>query len=633
VSPAEAHRAGPASEGNGEAELALHVVATAGHVDHGKSTLIRRLTGIDPDRLEEERRRGLTIELGFAWATLPSGTEIGFVDVPGHERFVRTMLAGVGPVRLVLFVVAADEGWRRQSEEHLAIVDVLGVDGAVIALTKSDLVEPERLASVGEDLRARTRGTALDGASVVPCSATTGSGLDELTSALDVMVANAPPAAQDERPRLHVDRVFTIAGAGTVVTGTLTGGALAAGDEVELLPAGIRARVRGLQTHRRGLKLARPVSRVAVNLAGIDRTRLERGIVLARPGDWRPTSVLEGLVRPVRGLEHPVTARGAFTFHAGAAERGATLRLYDGGPVPAEGGLARIRLSAPLVLDLHDRFVLRESGRGETVAGGIVLDPSPPRRPGAHAAERLARRAETSRSALPELVLAERGAVRTEDLRPLAGADSIEGVDPSAGWWVAPAVRDAVRSALVERLRAAHEANPSAEGASAAESRGWAVEALRTAGAPTAAELADALLDDLVGTGALARSGATLRLPSHRAGVASEDVRRLVVTVAEAEPAPPTIGDLRQSGVPMETIESAVRAGELVRVAPDLVMTPSMVSRALEAARSAGDRGITVSEVRRLLGTTRKYAVPLLEHLDRTGMTRRSGDLRFARGS
>lgn len=634
MNPAKSHRdAGPASGGHGEVDLALHVVATAGHVDHGKSTLIRRLTGIDPDRLEEEKRRGLTIELGFAWGSLPSGTEIGFVDVPGHERFVRTMLAGVGPVRLVLFVVAADEGWRRQSEEHLAIVDVLGVDGAVIALTKSDLVEPERLASVAEDLRTRTKGTALDGAPVVPCSATTGSGLDELAAALDAMIANAPPAAQDERPRLHVDRVFTIAGAGTVVTGTLTGGALAIGDEVELLPGGIHARVRGLQTHRRRLELARPVSRVAVNLAGVDRTRLERGIVLTRPGDWRPTSVLEALVRPVRELEHPLTARGAFTFHAGAAERGATLRLYGAGPVPAEGGLARIRLSAPLVLDVHDRFVLRESGRRETVAGGIVLDPSPPRRPGPGAAERLARREETSRSALPALVLNERGAVRAEDLRPMTGADSLEGVDPSAGWWVAPAVRDAVRSALLERLRAAHDANPTAEGVNAAEVRAWATEALRGAGAPATADLADALLDDLVRSGALARSGATVRLPSHRAGVASEDVERLVATVAEAEPAPPTIGDLRQSGVPIETIESALRAGELVRVAPDLVMTPSMVSRAVEAVRSAGERGITVSEVRRLLGTTRKYAVPLMEHLDRTGMTRRRGDLRFARGT
>ncbi len=623
----------PPSAPGDDQDLPLHVVATAGHVDHGKSSLIHRLTGIDPDRLEEEKRRGLTIELGYAWCRLPSGREIGFVDVPGHERFVRTMLAGVGPVRLVLFVVAADEGWRRQSEEHLAIVDVLGVDGAVVALTKSDLVGPERLAEVEAEVRDRIRGTALDGVSVVACSSTTGAGVAELAGALDRAVAAAPPVAASGRARHFVDRVFTIAGAGTVVTGTLAGGALAVGDEVEALPSGSRARIRGLQTHKRRIDLARPVSRVAVNLAGLDRGRIERGDVLAHPGEWRPTVTIEAHLRPVRGLAHPVTSRGAFTFHAGAAERVATLRLYGGGALPPEGAFARIRLSAPAVLDVRDRFVLRESGRSETVAGGVVLDPSPPRRPGSDAQERLARRARGRPEELPALLLAERRAVRDTDLRALTAADAIEGADLVGRWWVAATVRDRVRFEVNGRLGAFHEANPAAEGAEAADVQAIVIHALREAGAPAAKDLADALLEDLVRTGDVRRSGRTLRVPSHRPGVEDAELAGVVAAVANGEPTPPSIGELVRSGVPRPTIDAAIRTGALVRIGPDLVLTPALVARAVDAVRRAGSAGITVSAIRQALGTSRRYAVPLMEHLDRTGVTRRSGDLRFARGS
>jgi selenocysteine-specific elongation factor len=614
------------------AEPPLHVVATAGHVDHGKSSLVRRLTGIDPDRLEEEKRRGLTIDLGFAWCTLPSGREIGFVDVPGHERFVRTMLAGVGPVRLVLFVVAADEGWRRQSEEHLAIVDVLGTDGAVVALTKRDLVDGTRLAEAGAEVEERLRGTALAGAPIVPCSSASGEGLEELTAALDAMVA-AAPAAEDARLRQYVDRVFTIAGAGTVVTGTLTGGRLNVGDEVEALPSGVRARVRGLQTHKRRIDSARPVSRVAVNLAGVERARVERGDVLARPGDWRPTALLEARISPVRNLTHPVTARGAFTLHAGAAERGATLRLYGAGSVPGKGAFARIRLSAPLVLEVGDRFVLRDSGRRETVAGGIVLDPAPPKRPGVDARDRLARREATPRAALAELLLIERGAVHAGDLRQLTGLDRVPGSDPIGRWWIASGVRELVRDAVVGHVGAFHDSNPAAEGIDAAEVLGVVRDALRRAAAPGVRDLADALLESMVASGALVRSGRGVRLPTHRAGVADAEIDRVVSLVAGGEPTPPTIAELRVAGIPREALDAAIRAGALVRVSPDLVFTPGFVARAVEAVEEAGAAGITVSAIRERLGTSRKFAVPLLEHLDRSGLTRRSGDLRFARGT
>lgn len=590
---------------------------------------------MDPDRLEEEKRRGLTIDLGFAWCTLPSGREIGFVDVPGHERFVRNMLAGVGPVRLVLFVVAADEGWKPQSEEHLAIVDVLGVHGAVIALTKADLVGGGRLRDAEGEVRDRVRGTALEGAPIVACSAATGRGLEDLVAALDAMVGTAPEPEQDSRPRLFVDRVFTIAGAGTVVTGTLTGGRLAVGEEAEVSPRGLSVRVRSLQTHRRRIEVARPVSRVAANVVGAERSSLGRGDVLGRPGQWRPTSAFEAWIRPVRSLSHPVGPRGAYTVHAGAAERAARVRFYGVPRLPEEGASARIRLSAPLVLDVHDRFVLRDSGRRETVAGGIVLDPHPPARPGPAAAERLSVRRLAGRAELPALLVAERGAVHEADLLPLAGAapDDVPGALRAGGWWVAERVRAAVGEHALAHLRAFHAEHPLLEGREAADVRRAVASALRQAGAPPDPGLAAALVDDLVARGSLVRSGSRLAAADHSVALPHAELERLVAAVASAEPTPPTIAELRAAGFAPEVIEVASRSGALVRVAPDLVLTPGLVERAIALVRAAGPEGITVSAVRQALGTSRKYAVPLMEHLDRVGVTRRVGDLRFPRAS
>jgi selenocysteine-specific elongation factor len=627
----------PASEGGPapnthEAPGPTFVVATAGHVDHGKSSLVARLTGMDPDRLDEEKRRGLTIELGYAWRTLPSGRELGFVDVPGHERFVRTMLAGVGPVRLVLFVVAADEGWKPQSEEHLEIVDVLGVDGAVIALTKADLVDDAGLARVRADVAERVSGTRLEGRPVVACSSITERGLDELIRALDSMLASAPEPERDGRPRQFLDRVFSITGAGTVVTGTLTGGPLSVGDEVELVPAGIRARVRGLQTHHRDVDVARPVSRVAANLTGVERDRVARGDVLTRPGLWRATSVLEARIMPVRSLRSPLTQRGAFKLHAGAAERNAFLRLYDAREAPRAGAFARVTLSEPLVLDAGDRFVLRESGRRETVAGGLVLDPHPPRRTGAEATKRLERRERTPRAGLPALLVSERLAVTRADLLATAGAvpDGIDGAERLGDWWVSvDLVRD-VSSAVESRLSAFHQEDPAAAGMANADVRRAATAALASTGAPAEPELSNALIERLCDQGLLVGERHLLRLSHHRPQ-AGEVVIRVVDLIREAEPTPPTVPELVAGGASASLIDAAVRSGALVRVSPELVLTDGFVRRAEALVRKAGDRGVTVSSVREDLGTTRKYAVPLLEYLDRSGVTRREGDLRFAR--
>src|SRR6266550_5036605 len=260
------------------------VVGTAGHIDHGKSTLITALTGIDPDRLAEEKRRGMTIDLGFAHMTLPSGREIGLVDVPGHARFMRNMLAGAHGLDAVVLVVAADEGVMPQTREHLDIIDLLEVRRGLVALTKTDLVDEDWLALVTEEVRATTKGTTLDGSDVIPVSAVTGEGLAELTAALDALLEKSSPREDSGRPRLPIDRVFTMTGFGTVVTGTLVDGTLSVGEEVELVPSGRRGRIRGLQTHRRAIDSARPGSRVAANLTGVDKESIARGMVLAHPG-------------------------------------------------------------------------------------------------------------------------------------------------------------------------------------------------------------------------------------------------------------------------------------------------------------------------------------------------------------
>ena len=619
-------------------------MATAGHVDHGKSALILRLTSMDPDRLAEEKRRGLTIDLGFAWMILPSGREIGFVDVPGHERFIRNMLAGVGPVRLVLFVVAADEGWKPQSEEHLQIVDVLGMEGAVVALTKSDLVEGPALAAAVDDVAAHLAGTRAEGAPIIPCSSMTGDGLDELRSAIDAMVETAPSPERAGRPRQFLDRAFTIKGSGTVVTGTLIGGPLAVGQEAHILPSAHRARIRGLQSHRRSLQVARPVSRVAVNLAGTAKEELDRGDVLTLAGQWRTTATFDAALRPVRSLQHPLTGRGAYKVYAGSAERDARIRFLGGRELPPGGttGFARISVTRPIVVDFADRIVLREAGRRETVAGGVVLDPHPLSRPGPHHVHFLEERHRASRDDLPRLAVEERGAIRASDVPLLTGSRPEEAVRLGAvsvgGWLVAPRVVDEAQRALLDTLRTYHAEHPLRMGLEIGEARS-AVANVRDPVDPGRTPLvdpgvADALLAYLEQQGHLVRDGSSVRLSGHLVTTAGrEDADRLVRTVAAAEPSPPSVRELVSSGFGLELIRATCAEGRLVRISPDLVITPEFFRRAEAVVReSARPSGITVSAFREALGTSRKFALPILEYFDAHGITHRRGDIRVLRG-
>jgi selenocysteine-specific elongation factor len=606
----------------------LGVIATAGHVDHGKSALIVALTGIDPDRFEEEKRRGLTIDLGYAWTTLPSGREVGFVDVPGHERFIRNMLAGVGPVRLVLFVVAADEGWKPQTEEHLQILNVLGIAGGVIALTKTDLVDADGIALAAEEVRDRVDGTVLAGAPIVPVSVRTGDGLADLIGALDRLALEAP-APKDARTRLFVDRVFTITGAGTVVTGTLTGGCLHVDQEVALEPGGVRARVRSLQTHKRAREEACHVARVAVNLAGVERAPLRRGVVLTEPRAFRPTTMVDAIVRPVRDVDR-VPERGAFLLHHGAAEASAKIRVLERDP---DGGLlVRVRTDEALVVDIGDRFVLWEAGRRRVVGGGIALDPAPPRAATPRHVAFLARRATTDdRRELVTLAIEEAGAIRATEVESQIGAVAAGSAD---GWLVADDLAARVAASVTASLETFHREQPLAEGIPLDAARRAVLDAIRAHGTRAEPGIADAMLDNLANDGVVVRDATAVRLATHAVSLREHEpeLDELVAAISgEHEATPPTVKQLVADGFDAALIDAAGRSGRVIRLTPDLVVTPAVLAHAVAVSREHAADGLTVSALREALGTSRKYAVPLAEYLDATGVTRRVGDLRFPR--
>jgi selenocysteine-specific elongation factor len=567
----------------------IAVVATAGHVDHGKSTLVLALTGMDPDRFAEEKERGLTIDLGFAWTTLASGREVAFVDVPGHVRFIKNMLAGVGAVDACLFVVAATEGWKPQSEEHLRILDLLGVRTGVIALTKVAGLDADDVALLELELADRVRATFLAGAPVVPVDAVAGLGLDALRAALDDLVAVTPAPEDRDRPRLWVDRAFAARGAGTVVTGTLTGGRLAVNDALEVLPAGTPVRVRGLQSHRHDRADVGPGHRVAVNLTGVAHDEVRRGDALVRPSQWTQATTVDCELRVLDGIDHEVSRRGAFQAYVGSGEYSVRLRVLGADSVPP-GGRAPVRLHLPVGLPLlpGDRFVLRESGRSETVGGGVVLDVRP---------VTTAARARPSRSV--DRVIAERGWLEPDELDRLTG----ERRPPTAGRWiVSPDALDIARARVVA-----------------------AVEAAGPLGLDVA-ELGErdrAVLDGIEDVTVVA--GRARPASADDDDGLADHAWLHALAAAPFAPPPPI-------GVDREELRELVRLG-LVVERDGVWFAASAVEQAgrvLAALLAASPAGVTVAQIRDALRTSRKYLLPLLGHLDASGVTRRRGDLRIA---
>jgi selenocysteine-specific elongation factor len=597
----------------------VQVVATAGHVDHGKSTLVRVLTGMEPDRWAEERRRGMTIDLGFAWTTLPTGTTIAFVDVPGHERFVTTMLAGVGPVPAVMLVVAADEGWMPQSAEHVEALTALGVREGLLVVTRTDLMDPELAL---DDAREHLAGTSLEGIPHVCVSAATGAGLDDLRAALDRLASRLPTPDPAADVRLWVDRAFTIRGAGTVVTGTLPGGRLRTDDELELLPLDgtpRRITVRTLQSLGAETDQVRGVARVAVNLRGLPREAVGRGDVLVTPGAWLRTDLVDVRLLGVRGAApDPDRLPAQLVLHIGSAAVAVRVR-------PLGTDAARLRLHHPLPLRVGDRAVLRDPGRRQVVAGVLTLDVRPPdlRRRGA-SARRTAELATMDGVPSAAAELARRGVARRADLLAMGVArpdlDALgHRVPAAAGWLVDPDRATVIAGALADAVAAHDAADPL--------DPGLPIEAARRAVGLPEPRLVEAVLRHRNGDGSLLlRDGRLVRAAAD--GVPARVRAALDAVRADLTAAPfaaPEAARLAELGLGTRELASLVRAGELLKIADGVVLLPGADTRALEILVTLPAE-FTLSEARQALGTTRRVAVPLLEFLSRTGRATRTAE-------
>ncbi len=571
-----------------------HVVATAGHIDHGKSTLVRTLTGVDPDRWQEEKARGLTIDLGFAACQLPSGREISFIDVPGHVRFLKNMLAGVGAVDACVFVVAATEGWKPQSEEHLRILQLLGIRHGVVALTKVGIVDDEWAELAQLDVADHLVGTFLEHAEIVPVDALTGRGVDELRAAIDRSLAETPTAADKQRPRLWVDRSFSVKGAGTIVTGTLTGGVFALDDDVELLGPTIgksSARIRSLQLHGKQVAAVGPGHRVAVNLSGVAHDAIGRGDAMVKSGQWWHTRRFDARLQTLASIEHEVSRRGAFALYVGAGEHAVKLRILETHSLqPGSFGFVRIHLPVALPLGPGDRFVLRDHGRELTVGGGEVLDVAP---------VRPASKAHPSSNV--QHIVAERGWVALDQLDRLSGGQPWTGtiingsaVDAKALETTKQSVRDLVTGADALGLDPAQLADRQRAVLTVMTDEGFRIEQGRVVQGEVIDPLADhpfvrALIDGKFS-------------PPDATGVDRAELRELIRRKLVIE----------QDGV---WFAPATIAAAAQIVAHEL---------------STHTDGVTVAEVRDALGATRKHVLPLLAYLDGNGYTRRRGDLRIA---
>ena len=566
----------------------MRVVATAGHVDHGKSSLVRALTGTDPDRFPEEKERGLTIDLGFAFCALPSGRVVGFVDVPGHVRFVKNMLAGVGAVDVAVLVIAANEGWMPQTEEHMQILDLLNIGHGVVALTKADLVDDDTLELLQLEAEERV------GWPVLVVDSLTGRGLDELRAQLDAVLRDAPAPNDRGRPRVWVDRVFAVKGAGTVVTGTLTGGALARDDEVAIEPGGRRARIRRIEAHHEQLDHVAPGSRVALNLAGIDHTEIARGVAVVAPDQWEVVETVDVALRVLPGRS--LARRGAVHAHVGSGEQLARLRLLDG-----DGHFGRLKLSTPLPLAPGDRLVLRSSGAQTTVAGAEVLDVVPARR-AADALERL-------RLPLGERVLAARPWCTRVDMARLAGdGNAADGYAIEVGTWlIAPKTLTAVRTRAAEMVEAGSVPLTTV------------AAACRIDTAQLRAALSDA-------PAFVIEHGVVRR--ADQVGVLEDTAARTLLDALEAMPlAPPAPTDV---GASPALVRALARAGMVVDLDGVVFATSALDDARARIARLAVEREtITIADIRDLLGTSRKYVLPIVNRMDAEGVTRRRGDLRI----
>ena len=621
----------------------MYVIGTAGHVDHGKSTLVKALTNIDPDRLPQEKEREMTIDLGFAWLTLPSGREVSIVDVPGHERFVKNMLAGVGGIDLALLVVAADESVMPQTREHLAILDILRVKRGLVVITKSDLVDQDLVELVKAEVEDMLKGTTFEGSPMAAVSAFSGQGLDELEAAIDDMLDSTESRKDLGRPRLPVDRCFSVAGFGTVVTGTLIDGNLSVGQEVQMVLSGKRGRVRGLQSHKKKIQHADPGRRLAVNLSGISREELQRGEVITTSGWLGPTTRLDAKLKLARDAPHPLKHNEGVTFHLFTSETPARVRLLDTEEIqPGEGGWAQIHLRYPVPVVKEDLFVIRSSEA--TLGGGKVADPHPSRR-----------HRRFVRPVIQRLVAMEEG----------TGAEvllnAVEYWGPSDLTTLSRRTNLTLEEALSRTMELAQRGQVILLGDASAHSEtlmysapAWESLKKKASGALDSyhrqhplrkgiprEELRSRLgisqqafpwvLERLALDGILEEEGTWARVPQHEATLSPAQQRQIdsYIQELESEPySPPT-----DTPLDPELLALLIGEGKVVKVNETVVFAASaykeMLEKIVDHTREHGK--ITVAAGRDLFDTSRKYILPLLEYLDQQHITRRIGDERVLR--
>ncbi len=633
----------------------MHVIGTAGHVDHGKSSLVLALTGINPDRLREEQEREMTIDLGFAWLTLPSGEPLGIVDVPGHKDFIENMLSGIGGIDAALLVIAADEGVMPQTREHLAILDLLKVNSGVVALTKIDLVEEKDwlelvMAEVAETLDS----TCLNDAPIIPVSARTQEGLEQLLETMDEVLRSSQPRRDRGRPRLPIDRVFTISGFGTVVTGTLMDGTLSVGQEIEIQPGNLQARIRGLQTHKQKIEQAVPGSRVAANLSGVKKADLQRGQVVTLPGWLHDTVLVDTQLDYLADNPRPLRHNQEVKFFSGAAESPAHVRLLDDKTLaPGGQGWVQIRLDQPLALVKGDRFIVRLPSPPTTIGGGVVVDPYPGRRHRRFRSE-LIQRLETLAQGTPAEI-----ALQTLERRgPLTGQELAQASGLSQG--LAAALETLVESdqALIlgnapdEKIQAGgrHQLFISRSGWSALTEQikreleayhqtyplrpGMPREALRGR-VRLQAKLFNAVMARAVAEGWVNDQGATTRLCTHAIRLTPEQETRVEALLKQFHAEPYTPPSVKESTAALgeELLTALLTQDKLVQVSDDVLFLPETVQETIARTRAylQENGSTTVAQFRDLFNTSRKYALGLLEYLDEKGITRRVGDERVLR--
>jgi selenocysteine-specific elongation factor len=631
------------------------ILGTAGHIDHGKTALVKALTGVDTDRLKEEKERGITIELGFASLALPGGVTLGIVDMPGHEKFIDHMVAGASGIDLVLLVVAADEGVMPQTREHLDICTLLGIRAGVVALTKVDLVDAEMEELAREDVRGLLQGTFLEGSPIISFSAVTGRGTQDLVAAIEAAAGRAQEKRSEGFPRLPVDRVFTMKGFGTVLTGTLLSGTLRVGDTVEILPGGHRAKIRGIQTHNRPVEESRAGRRTAVNLQGIDKAMVRRGDILVEPGRFRPSYMLYAYLEGVPHLQKPLADRTRLMFHWGTTKVYCRIVLVGSSSIPpGEGAMVQVRLEKPVFPVFGDRFIVRDFSTNRTVGGGIVLDPHAPKHKKKAEAEilpwlgrlrngRLEDRllyfvwkegftgaSSTELAAVTNLPLSETSSA----LRALVEKGDLVVIDPEEERCVTEGRSKEVREAILSELSAYHREHPSQIGPLKEELRARLPERISE-------KLYQHSLATLAARGDIVVEREKIRLASHTVSLDAESLQteqRVTDLLKAARLQPPSFKELcEQLQCKAQTLrpllEHMAETGKAVKVSEDLFFHPDEIERLTkDLVRHLKEKGrIETQEFKALSDTTRKYTIPLLEYFDRVRITLRVGEHRVLR--